>query len=236
MERANDRHRHNSASKESQQQIDSDHNTNTHNDIDIDPLETMDASIEPATEVTDPIDCTHEPNDDDENSTNAEDSAEIRFHIEPKIHLRPISDLLLIQNVPKSPSIDSNDIVNLDTTDSDSDDDQPLQQLIAPSKRSVSNENSSKNENGRQSIEANAANDSSKPKSKESNKNHCNNNNSQNISHKSNKSDIVVPANFNVMVNLDPLPKQMDKTLKQFNLTKIRDHKCRIVASSKVLI
>lgn len=208
--------------------IDSDDNSTDQNmkdnETDIDPLESIDALIEPT--ESESMDKKHDPTDDidDENSSNAGDSACVGLDIQPKIRLVPITSLLG-QNVPKTPSIDSN-IIELDSDDSNSDDDQPLKQLVKPS-----NEINSKTKERHQSIESNESkvvnNNASKPKSKKSYTNKIN-------GHKPNKSDIVIPVQFNVMVNLDPLPKRMENALKKFNLSEIRDHKSRVVASSKV--
>lgn len=197
-------------------------NTNANNGPDIDPLELMDTSIEPS-ESHSMDDKKHEPTDDEQNSSNADDSAEVILDLEPRIRLVPITSLLNL-NVPKTPPIDSS-IVDLESdSDSDSEDDQPLKQLA----KAASNKISSKTKNRRESNESNVVNNTAnKPMSKKSNTNNIN-------GHKPNKSDIVVPAQFNVMVNLDPLPKRMENALKKFNLSEIRDHKSRVVASSKV--
>lgn len=195
--------------------------TNTNNGHDIDPLESMGTSIEPTESQS--MDEKHEPTDDDaaENLSNGGDTAKVVLDLEPKIRLVPITSLLT-ENVPKSPSSDSN-VIDLDSATSDSDDDQPLKQLVKSS-----NKINSKTKDRRDSNETNVANNNaSKPKSKKSNTIHIN-------GHKSNKCDIVVPVQFNVMVNLDPLPKRMENALKKFNLSEIRDHKSRVVASSKV--
>lgn len=198
-----------------------DQNTNGNNGADIDPLESMVTSI--GTIESQSMNKNHDPLDDDDdgNSSNAGNSAKVVDDLGPKIRLVPITSLLT-QNVSKTPSIDSSRI-DIDSDDSDSDDDQPLKQLIKPS-----NIIGSKTKNRRESNESNVVNkNASKPKSKKSNTNHIN-------GHKSNKSDIVVPVQFNVMVNLDPLPNRMENALKKFNLSEIRDHKSRIVASLKV--
>lgn len=195
--------------------------TNTNNGHDFDPLESMDTLIEPIDSQS--MDKEHEPTDDDaeKNPSNGGNAAKVVSDFEPKIRLVPITSLLT-KNVPKSSSMDSI-IVDLDCTTSDSDDDQPLKKLVKSS-----NKITLKTENRRDSNETYVAhNNASKPKSNKSNTNHIN-------GHKSNKSDIVVPVQFNVMVNLNPLPKRMENALKKFNLSEIRDHKSRVVASSKV--
>lgn len=206
---------HITASKESEP-IDSDgnamdQNTKVNNGPDIDPLDPMDTLIETTESKS------MENDDDTENLSNAGNSSNVVLDLEPKLRLVPITSLLN-QNVPTSSSIES----NLD--DSDSDDNQPLKQLIKPSFNKIS----LKTKNRHTSNESNGINNNaSKPKSKKSNTNNIN-------GHESNKSDIVVPAQFNVIVNVDPLPKRMENALKKFNLSEICDHKSRVVASSKV--